>query len=140
MPGMEEVLSVSDGYDAFDFEFHAPVGVVKTVTLEPVAPATITDAKISSVFYSRDWRDWIRPKSLPVDPRGTSFSFSVGGGTHRLIVSVESPTPGDQDVQLYMGTVQMALLKIRNHSGRTGGLMTGIPVDRRLNTTGNIRY
>jgi hypothetical protein len=100
------LLSVSDDYDAFgisDFEFPAPAGVVKTVTLEPAAPATTTDAKISSVFYSRDWRDWITgPKSLPVDPRGTSFSFSVAGGTRRLIVSVESPTPGDQDVQLYM--------------------------------------
>jgi hypothetical protein len=100
------------------------VGSIETITLEPVAPATTTDALIATAFYGVTSAG--APVPVPIDTGGKSFSFSVQAGIFALTVTVVSPSPGTQDVQLCQGTTQIDLLTIQSHSGSGAVLIRGI--------------
>jgi hypothetical protein len=100
------------------------IGNVEQITLAPLPPATSTDALIASAFYGLNSGNV--PATIPIDADRKSFSFSILPGVFALTVTVVSPDPARQDVQLCQGTTQIDLITIQNHSGSGAVLIRGI--------------
>jgi hypothetical protein len=90
--------------------------VVKTVTVDPVAPATTTDVKSKSGAYAHlSGYDLMgrAPTCLPSIQK-VYPSFRVQPGENWLGISVEPSTPDDQDVQS-SGHIRASLLLKASH-------------------------
>lgn len=98
-------------------------GALETVTLQPVAPKPSTNAMIASAFYGKDTSG--APKAAPKAPDGKSVSFTVLSGINPLVVTIVSPDPADETVNLCQGTVVLADPTVRNHSAVSTMLIQG---------------
>jgi hypothetical protein len=82
-------------------------GANETITLEPAS----SEAGIASAVYGNP------PQVLQVAPDRKSVSFTVQTGVNALVITLASPNPEDETVQLMQGTTQIAMLTVRQHSG-----------------------
>lgn len=98
-------------------------GAVETVTLKPVAPKPSTNAMIASAFYGTDASG--TPKAATRAPDGKSVSFTVLSGINSLVVTIVSPDPADETVNLSQGAVVLADPTVRNHSAVSTMLIQG---------------
>ncbi len=98
-------------------------GAVETITLQPVAPKTSTNATIASAFYGTDPNG--APKAVTKAPDGKSFSFTIVSGIKSLIVTIVSPDPADETVNLCQGPLVLADPTIRNHYAVSTMLIQG---------------
>ena len=86
-------------------------GSKETITLHPVPPAASTNVTIASAVYGN-------PSELvPIAPDRKSLSITVQQGTHPLVVTLVSPDPKDEIVQLSQGSTKLANPVVRQHSG-----------------------
>lgn len=90
-------------------------GSSETITLQPLSPATTTDAAIASAFYGNDDSGHPKPASVAADRK--SVTITVASGINSLLVTLVSPDPDDQTVLLSQGATELATPTVRNHSG-----------------------
>jgi hypothetical protein len=90
-------------------------GSSETITLQPVSPAPSTNAAIASAFYGNDASG--HPKPADVAPDRKSVTITVVSGINSLVITLVSPNPNDETVQLCQGSTQLANPTVRNHSG-----------------------
>jgi hypothetical protein len=98
-------------------------GASETITLQPVSPATTTNAAIASAFYGNDTSG--HPKSADVAPDRKSVTITVVSGINSLVITLVSPNPNDETVQLCQGSTQLANPTVRNHSGVSAVFIKG---------------
>lgn len=87
----------------------------ETIVLQPVPPASSTNAMIASAFYGADASGKPRPAAVAAD--GKSVSITVIQGINPLVITLVSPNPKDETVQLCQGATVLATPTVRNHSG-----------------------
>jgi hypothetical protein len=88
-------------------------GATETITLEPLPPATSTAATIASAFYGTDDQGIPQPVQIAVD--GKSMSFTVLTGVNPLVITLVSPNPNDEIVQLSEGGTVLANPVLSRH-------------------------
>jgi hypothetical protein len=84
-------------------------GAIETLTLRPIAPASSTLIRIASVAYNG--------VTIPADPSGTSFTFTVLSGFNLLTVGLIAPTFSTETVQLMQGATQVATVTVNGTAG-----------------------
>ena len=89
-------------------------GSSETITLEPVSPATSTNATIASVFYGTDGQG--SPQPVPIAADRKSLSITVLQGVNPLVITLVSPNPNDESVLLTQGSTKLANPTVRQHS------------------------
>lgn len=90
-------------------------GSSETITLQPLSPATSTSASIASAFYGNDASGHPVPASVANDRK--SLTITVASGINSLVITLVSPNPADETVQLCQGSTVLATPTVRNHSG-----------------------
>jgi type IV secretion system protein VirB5 len=90
-------------------------GSNETITLQPVSPATSTGASIASAFYGNDASGHPKPATVAADQK--SLTITVASGINSLVITLVSPNPDDETVQLCQGSTVLATPTVRNHSG-----------------------
>lgn len=90
-------------------------GSNETITLQPVSPATSTSASIASAFYGNDISGHPQLATVAADQK--SLTITVASGINSLVITLVSPTPNDETVQLCQGSTVLATPTVRNHSG-----------------------
>jgi len=98
-------------------------GSTETVTLQPLSPATSTGASIASAFYGNDASG--HPKLAAVADDRKSVTITVASGINSLVITLVSPNPNDETVQLCQGSTVLATPTVRNHSGVSAILIKG---------------
>jgi hypothetical protein len=88
-------------------------GSNETITLGPASSA----ATIASAVYSG--------QLVTVAGDGKSLSFTVLQGVHPLVITLLSPSPNDEIVQLSQGGTDLASPVISQHSGVSTILIQG---------------
>jgi hypothetical protein len=83
-----------------------------------------TSALIASAFYGRDGSN--APKPVSILPDGKSLTFAVDKGFNALVVTLVSPDPGSQSVDLVQGEMIFASLNVTNQSGVSTILIQGL--------------
>lgn len=73
-------------------------GETETILLEPLPPMTTTQATIASAFYGTDSQGTPQPAQIAAS--GKSLSFKVLSGINPLVITLVSPNPVDEIVQL----------------------------------------
>ena len=89
-------------------------GSSETITLKPVSPATSTGATIASAFYGNAPNGAPQPATIATD--GKSLTITVIAGMNPLVVTLVTPNPNDEIVQLCQGSTMLADPTLRNHS------------------------
>jgi hypothetical protein len=90
-------------------------GSNETITLQPVSPATSTGASIASAFYGNDASGHPKPSTVAADQK--SLTITVTSGINSLVITLVSPNPDDETVELCQGSTVLATPTVRNHSG-----------------------
>ena len=98
-------------------------GAVETVTLQPSAPNLATNAMIASAFYGKDASGAPKPVTKATD--GKSIQFAVLTGINSLVITLVSPNPVDETVELCQGATVLADPTVRNHSAVSTILIQG---------------
>jgi hypothetical protein len=98
-------------------------GSTETITLQPVSPATSTVVLIASAFYGKDESGHPKPASIAQDRM--SVTITVLSGINSLVMTLVSPNPADETVQLCQGSTALATPTVRNHSGVSTILIKG---------------
>jgi hypothetical protein len=96
-------------------------GATETISLKPLPPATSTNVSIASAVYGAP------PQVVPVAADRKSVSIKVLDGINALVITLVSPSPNDETVQLVQGSTQLALVTVRQHSGVSAILIKGTP-------------
>jgi hypothetical protein len=85
-------------------------GSSETISLLP----TSTSAAIASAFYGNDSSGHPKPASVAQDRK--SVTITVVSGINSLVITLVSPNPNDETVELCQGSTQLADPTVRNHS------------------------
>lgn len=89
-------------------------GSSETVSLQAASPATSTSATIASAFYGND--EGGHPTPAAIAPDRKSVTITVLPGITSLVITLVSPNPSDETVELCQGSTQLADPTVRNHS------------------------
>lgn len=92
-------------------------GSNETISLQPVSPATSTNATIASAFYAADDSGSPTPASIAADRK--SLSFTVAKGINPLVITLVSPNPNNETVQLVQGSTLLEHVVLSKHSAVT---------------------
>lgn len=98
-------------------------GSSETISLQPASPASSTSALIASAFYGNDGSGHPKPASVAADQK--SVTITVTSGINSLVITLVSPNPDDETVELCQGSTQLADPTVRNHSAVTTILIKG---------------
>jgi hypothetical protein len=98
-------------------------GATETIGLQPASPTTSTAVLIASAFYGKDGSDHPKPASVAQDRK--SVTITVLSGINALVITLVSPNPADETVQLCQGSTLLATPTVRNHSGVSTILIKG---------------
>jgi hypothetical protein len=90
------------------------IGSSEIISLIPVSPATSTNATIASAFYGTDEQG--SPKSAAITVDRKSLSITVLKGINPLVITLVSPNPSDEIVQLSQDSTKLADPVISQHS------------------------
>ena len=99
-------------------------GSSETITLQPAGSATQSASVIASAFYGNDESGHPKPASVADDRK--SLTITVVSGINSLVITLVSPNPQDETVQLCQGSTQLASTTVRNHSGVSTIFIKGI--------------
>jgi hypothetical protein len=91
-------------------------GSNETISLQPVSPATSTNAGFASAFYGTDSSG--TPQPVTIAPGGQSLSFTVLNGINPLVITLVSPNPSET-VQLTQGSTLLEHVVLSQHSAVT---------------------
>lgn len=89
-------------------------GANETIFLQPLPPATSTNATIASAFYGTDSQG--APQSASVAEDGKSLSITVLNGVNPLVITLVNPNPQDEMVRLSQGSTVLQNPVISKHS------------------------
>jgi hypothetical protein len=89
-------------------------GSSETITVQPVSPATSTNATIASAFYGTSHNGAPQPAAIAADRK--SLTITVSAGMNPLVITLVSPNSNDETVQLCQGSTMLADPTVRNHS------------------------
>jgi hypothetical protein len=89
-------------------------GSGETIALQPASPATSTTAAIASAFYGNDESGHPKPALVAEDRK--SVTITVVSGINSLVITLVSPNPNDETVQLCQGLTLLTDPTVRNHS------------------------
>ena len=89
-------------------------GSTETIRLQPASPATSTNVLIASAFYGNDQNGHPQPAGVAGDRK--SVTITVLSGINSLVITLVSPNPTDETVELRQGSTLLAAPTVRNHS------------------------
>ena|SRR5260370_26987091 len=98
-------------------------GSSETISLQPASPASSTSALIASAFYGNDLGGHPNPALVAEDRK--SVTITVAPGINSLVITLVSPNPNDETVELCQGSTQLADPTVRNHSAVSTILIKG---------------
>lgn len=98
-------------------------GTSETISLLPVPPATNTQVLIGTAFYGTDSSGAPKPVTVSADRR--SLTLNMIAGINSLTVTLTSPDPSNQPVNLVQGSLILATPTVRNHSGFSSIFLRG---------------
>lgn len=99
------------------------INSTETIALQPTSPATSTAVLIASAFYGKDESG--HPKQAAVAQDQKSVNITVVSGINSLVITLVSPNPADETVQLCQGSTLLAAPTVSNHSGVSTILIKG---------------
>ena len=92
-------------------------GTQETISLQPVSPATSTNATFASASYGTDGSG--TPQPVVITPDGKSLSITVLNGVNPLVITLISPNPDNETVQLVQGSTLLEHVVLSRHSAVT---------------------
>ncbi len=98
-------------------------GASEVITVAPASPATSTLATVASAFYGIDASGAPKPATVAVD--GKSISLTVLNGFNSLVVTLVSPNPNDELVQLRQASTVLAAPTVSGHSAVSTVIIQG---------------
>ena len=100
------------------------VGSTESIALQPVPPARSTQITIASAFYGTDASG--APVPVTVSAKGNVVTLTMLPGFNALTVTLVSPDPALQAVNLVQAGTVLATPIVKNHSGFSTMFLQGV--------------